>query len=114
MSFLLAALLAMASPAPACAFNPANGILAHAAEPTPAYEAAARKWFIDDETVRFAGGNYGKYGLPRQLSPMEIEAADDKDNVPIFIEAGNYVDEPAIIYILVKSADCSFQPYERQ
>lgn len=114
MSFLLMAALAMTSPAPACAFNPANGVIAHASVATPAFEAADRKWFIDSETVSFAGGTYGKYGLPRQLSPMEIEAAGDKDDLPIFIEAGHYVDEPEVIYIMVKSADCSFQPYERQ
>ena len=114
MFFMLMAALAAASPAPACAFNPANGAIAHAAEATPAFEAAAKKWFIDNEALRFAGGAYIKYGLPRQLSPMEIEAAGDREDVPIFIEAGYYVEEPEVVYVMVKSADCSFQPYARQ
>lgn len=114
MFLMLMAALATPSPAPACAFNPANGAIAHAAEPTPTFEAAGLKWFIDNEVLRFAGGTYAKYGLPRQLAPMEIEAAGEKGEVPIFIEAGNYVEAPEVVYVMVKSADCSFQPYARE
>lgn len=112
MNFAFLFLLAAPS-GQACDFDPVNGTLAYSAVPHADFDAAGRKWFINNESIAYAGGSYTKYGLPRQLAPFEIEAVGETDNIPIFIEAGNYVDEPEVIYLLVKSADCSFQPYQR-
>lgn len=111
-ALLIAALAG--GPAPACAFHDERGTIIHSPNPTPAFEAAGRPWFVKSEKLDYAGGVYAKYGLPRQLAPDEVEAVAQKDGVPIFIEAGNYADAPEVIYLMAKSADCSFQPYGRE
>jgi hypothetical protein len=108
------ALLTLALAAPACAFQDERGTLVHSPNPTPAFEAAGRPWFENGATIDYAGGVYAKFGLPRQLAPTEVEAAADREGVPFFIEAGNYVDKPEVIYVMVRSHDCSFQPYARK
>jgi hypothetical protein len=107
-------LLAAALAAPACAFHDERGVVIHSSNATPKFEAAGKPWFDKGEKIAYAGGQYGKYGLPRQLNPAEVEAASDYQGVPLFIEAGNYVDAPEILYVMVRSADCSFQPYGRE
>ncbi len=111
MSLALAMMLTAAPQA--CAFSDERGTLSHG-NPTPAFEAAGKPWYQKDEKIAYAGANYSKYGLPRQLAPAEVEGAADRGGVPLFIEAGNYSDAPDIIYVMVKSADCSFQPYARE
>lgn len=97
----------------ACAFHDERGVVIHSANPTPKFEAAGKPWFDKGEKIAYAGGSYSKYGLPRVLMPAEVEAAADHQGVPLFIEAGNYVDAPEIIYVMVRSATCEFQPYGR-
>ena len=109
---LLAAALAM--PAQSCAFHDERGVLIAGGQPTPQFEATGKPWFADGGKIDYAGGTYVKYGAPRQLMPAEIEPAADKDGIPLFIEAGNYVDEPEILYVMASSAECSFQPYGRE
>ncbi|SEH13606.1 hypothetical protein SAMN05428974_0841 [Sphingopyxis sp. YR583] len=106
--------LASSSPVMACVYSPTNGTVRHSPYPSPAFEAAGVRWFVKNEAISFAGGTYTKYGLPRQLAPSDIEAASQSGNVPLFVEAGNQADQPEIVYIMVRSADCSFQPYARQ
>jgi hypothetical protein len=99
--------------AQACASNDERGSLVHSANPTPAFEAGSAAWFVNSDKIAYAGGSYAKYGLPRVLKPDEIEPVADKGGVPLFIEAGNYSAAPEVIYVMVRSADCSFQPYSR-
>lgn len=110
----LVAALVSTNPAMACVYSPTSGTVRHSPYPSPAFEAAGIDWFVKNEPIRFAGGSYTKYGLPRQLAPAEIEAASQSGNVPLFVEAGDHVDQPEIVYIMVRSADCTFQPYARQ
>ena len=113
-TMLIAAALAGLPQGKACAFHDERGTIGYAINATPAFEAAGKSWYINDEKIAHAGGSYAKYGLPRQLAPEEIEAVHDKDGVPLFVAACNYVDKPEIIYVMVRSADCSFQPYARE
>lgn len=113
-SVLIAAALAGAPQSRACAFHDERGTIAYAINPTPAFEAAGKSWYVNGEKIAYADGSYAKYGLPRQLMPDEIEAVHDKDGVPLFVAAGNYVDKPDVLYVMVRSADCSFQPYARE
>ena len=98
----------------ACAFHDERGVVIKSTQPTPKFEAAGKPWFDTGEKIDYAGGKYAKYGLPRQLMPAEIEAASDYRGVPLFIEAGNYGDAPAVIYVMSRSAGCEFQPYGRE
>lgn len=111
---MLAAGIALALAAPACAFHDERGVVLESPNPTPRFEAAGKPWFEKGEAVAYAAGSYAKFGLPRQLAPAEVEAAGEKDGVPLFIEAGNYSDAPDILYVMVRSAECSFQPYARE
>ena len=110
----LAAALVSTNPAMACVYSPTSGTVRHSPYPSPAFEAAGVEWFVKNEPISFAGGTYVKYGLPRQLAPVEVVAASQSGNIPLFVEAGSQVDQPDIVYITVKSADCTFQPYARQ
>lgn len=106
---LLAAALALAP----CAFHEERGVLIQPANPTPQFQAKGKPWFDSGAKIAFAGGSYERYGLPRQMLPAELEAMADKDGVPIFVEAGAMSDAPEVIYLMVSSAECSFQPYAR-
>ncbi|HMO77542.1 MAG TPA: hypothetical protein PKD99_12960 [Sphingopyxis sp.] len=110
----LVAALVSTSPAMACVYSPTSGTVRHSPYPAPAFEAAHVDWFVKNEPITFAGGTYTKYGLPRLLAPSDIEAASQSGNVPLFVEAGNQDDQPDIVYIMVSSAECTFQPYARQ
>jgi len=106
-------LLAAALAVQACAFHDERGTLAYSPNPTPAFEAVGKPWFESGATIDYAGGVYAKLGPPRQLGPAEVEAAADREGVPFFIEAGNYAEKPEVLYVMVRSWDCSFQPYAR-
>lgn len=111
---VIAAALAGLPQQQACAFHDERGTLGYSPQPTPAFEAGAKPWYINGDKIAYAGGSYVKYGLPRQLAPDEIEAVQDKDGVPLFVEAGAHADKPEVLYVMVRSADCSFQPYARE
>lgn len=111
---LFSLLLLAPQQATACAFHDERGVIVASANPTPRFEAAGKPWFETGEKIAYAGGGYAKHGLPRQLAPAEVEAAGEKDGVPIFIEAGNYADAPEVIYVMARSAGCVFQPYGRE
>lgn len=106
---LVLAALAMAP----CAFHEERGVLIQPANPTPKFEAKGKPWFDSGGKIDFAGGKYEKFGLPREMVPAELEAMADKDGVPIFVEAGAMNDAPDVIYLMVSSAQCAFQPYAR-
>ncbi|MCW3835473.1 hypothetical protein ACFQ1E_06955 [Sphingomonas canadensis] len=110
VSVLLAAALA----APACAFHDERGVLIASPNATPQFEAAGKPWFENGDRIAIEGGSFAKFGLPRQLAPAELEALADRNGVPVFVEAGDYSAEHDVIYVMVRSADCSFQPYARE
>lgn len=77
-----------------------------------ATEADGRVWYRDNESVRVEGQEYVKYGLPRVLGFNEVVFFSEYDGVAFAAEPG--VDEPEVIYALVRSVGCEFQPYQRE
>jgi hypothetical protein len=72
--------------------------------------AKGAPWFINGAEVSFNGRQYRKYGLPRQLTPVEIRPAGVHKGVAVFLPSDTtFGDE--VIYLPVDWADCSFQPY---
>jgi hypothetical protein len=112
MGPLVASLLMAASAATgqACAFDPEEGSLVHTAKATPQFEARNAPEFAD-ESFAHDGATYRKTGLPRRIAPFELDAFDLISDVPLFIAAGDYQTEA--IYLMVSSADCLFQRYEK-
>jgi hypothetical protein len=111
---LLLVLATTTNPAPACVYNYIDDTLGYAAEPSITFEAAKLGWFFKGDLVRYRDGYYAKYGRPRQLAPFEIKPVGKKGNIPIFIDVDKDADAPETVYVMVKSADCSFQPYTQQ
>lgn len=107
-------LLLSAPTGQACAYNPETGKVSYSAQATPAYEAKKLDWFTKNETLQYQGGSYRKFGPLWPLAPFEIEAIHEKGEIPIFIDAGNYVDNPDMIYVMASSSECHFQRYELQ
>ena len=77
-----------------------------------ATEAVGRPWYRDNESVRVEGREFVKYGLPRVLGFNEVEFYSEYDGVAFAAEAGST--DPEVIYALVRSVGCEFQPYVRE
>ena len=103
-------LAAAAASGPACAFDPEEGSVVHSVEATPEFEARNAPEFSGD-SFSHDGATYRKTRLPREMAPFEIEAFDLISSVPLFIDPGDY--EAEVIYVMVSSAGCVFQPYDR-
>lgn len=74
-----------------------------------ATQAVGRPWFRDNESVRVGGRTYVKYGLPRVLGFNEVEFFSEYDGVAFAAETG--ASDPEVLYALVRSVGCEFQPY---
>jgi len=95
---------APAGPAPA----PAGCI----ATPEPGHGGAGGfEWYINNETMRVAGRDFVKYGLPRILSPNEVEYHAAASGGLFYAEAGAGADAE-VLYLLTDTASCEFQPYQ--
>lgn len=84
-----------------------------------ATQAQGRPWYTNGESVRVEGREYVKYGLPRVLGFREVEFFSEYDGVAFAVEAGLVeagLAEPApeVVYALVRSVGCEFQPYQLQ
>lgn len=77
-----------------------------------ATEAVGRSWYRDSGSVRVEGREFVKYGLPRVLGFNEVEFYSEYDGVAFAAEAGST--DPEVIYALVRSVGCEFQPYVRE
>lgn len=87
-----------------------------------ATQAQGRPWYTNGESVRVEGREYVKYGLPRVLSFWEVEFFSEYDGVAFaaegglggLAEVGLAVPAPEVVYALVRSVGCEFQPYQLQ
>lgn len=95
----------------ACAFHDERGTVVPALGATPQFEAGRNPVFASGR-FSYAGATYVKFGAPRQMAPAEVEAFGDLGGVPLFIAAGSGDD--SVVYVMVGSADCSFQWFEKQ
>ena len=77
-----------------------------------ATEASDRPWYLEGRSVRVEGREYVKYGLPRVLGFNEVVFFSEYDGVAFAAEPG--VEDPEVIYALVRSVGCEFQPYQRE
>ncbi|NJC41431.1 hypothetical protein GGQ87_001689 [Brevundimonas alba] len=77
-----------------------------------ATQAVGLPWFRDNQPVRINGRTYMKYGLPRVLSFQEVEFFAEHDGVGFAAETG--VANPEVLYAVVRSVGCEFQPYALQ
>jgi hypothetical protein len=78
--------------------------------------AAKSTWYINSDPVAYNGASFVKYGLPRVLTPQEIEKTGAYKGIGVYTEYGmtpQQVKETEVIYIPVRSG-CEFQPYQRE
>lgn len=75
-------------------------------------DARQRPWYVNSTPIAFRGGQYGKYGLPRIVSPSDLRWVGEHDGQGLFAEMGA-TDFP-VIYVIAKGLDCEFQAYMRQ
>jgi len=106
------ALLAAALAAQACVFVPASRTLQNAAQPAKEAEAASRWWYVSGEKVDYGGARYRQYGSSRPVPPGELKYSGELDGLPVFIPANT--SDTAIIYVMARSWNCTFQPYVRE
>lgn len=81
----------------------------------PEYASKAT-WFINSENIIYNGATFLKYGLPRVLTPQEINKTGTYKGLGVYTEYGlteQEVKETEVIYIPVRGG-CEFQPYQRQ
>lgn len=72
-------------------------------------EARGEAWFINGEPIALGKRRYVKFGLPRGLSPADVEPLQGYMSATVYAEAGNPKRE--VIYVLADIRDCTFQPY---
>ncbi len=68
-------------------------------------------WYVSGEQLNVMDHRYGKYGLPRVVTPDEIEFYAFKDSVPLFREAKSGSGVPDVIYASTDPTACEVQPY---
>ena len=83
-------------------------------ERTGVSQAEGRDWFVNSQPIRIGGRTYVKYGLPRVLRINEVEYLAEHDGVVFAAETGVNEARPEVLYALVRTVGCEFQPYERQ
>jgi hypothetical protein len=106
------AILAAALAAQACVFVPSSHSLHYADQPAKDAEAAGRWWYIAGEKIDYEGGRYKQYGTSRPIPPGELKHVGEVDKLPVFIPANTR--DTAIIYVMSRSWNCTFQPYVRE
>ena len=72
--------------------------------------ANSATWYINNESIKFNGSNYVKYGLPRILGVNEIERKAAYKGIGVYTEVG-FKGPIEVIYIPVRHG-CEFQPYQ--
>lgn len=72
--------------------------------------ADGRAWFESGEALTIGGRRYEKYGLPRIVSPYDLEYVGEHDTVFVGAETGNSSRD--VVYILTSGLECAFQPYQ--
>ncbi|MCW3835472.1 hypothetical protein ACFQ1E_06960 [Sphingomonas canadensis] len=98
---LIAVSLAAIAPVPAetCVAAPAAGYAG----------IGTTGWYINNDPVTIAGRKFTKYGLPRVLSKGDVVPFKSYQGGHFYAEPGT--PQPEVIYLLVRLADCEFQPY---
>jgi hypothetical protein len=81
-----------------------------AAYPAPPPTASGRDWFVRDEPIFFAGREYVRFGVPREVEAGQIRRLGEYQGVPLFVppDAG---EPPASLLVPVQDG-CIFQPYQ--
>ncbi len=74
--------------------------------------APAKSWFVTNEVMNYAGGEYIKYGLPREVRQIELKRAGLMDGVATFVVKSDTSSAPGVVY-LPTTTGCIFQPYQR-
>lgn len=72
--------------------------------------ADGRPWYESGEALTIRGRRYEKYGLPRIVSPYELEYVAEHDTVYVGAEEGDTARD--VVYILTSGLECAFQPYQ--
>ncbi len=70
-------------------------------------------WYVSGDDVVVLDQRYTRFGLPRVVSPKEIEFHAFRGSVPLFREAGVAEEPPAVIYASTAPETCEVQPYQR-
>lgn len=97
----------------ACSYDIAAGLNAKG-QGIPYPGAEGRSWFVNAQPVTLGPVQYEKYGLPRELGPMDLpllERAGVFSGVMVFAEKGADLE---VIYVPVNAAACTFQPYQKK
>jgi hypothetical protein len=80
--------------------------------PTDSTYALNAAWYRDNEPIAVGAGRYVKYGLPRILTPTDVEPVADYHGVTVFAEPDMDPRRPEVIYLPVRPG-CELQPYMR-
>lgn len=75
----------------------------------PGY-AKKEKWYDHNDSIKFQGSYYKKYGLPRVITFGSLQKIGAYKGVGIYGE--NNKGQPSVLYIPV-SIGCEFQPYKK-
>lgn len=107
-------LLALASPQQqACGYDRAGHGIAMGETTADAQMSAKPAWFSTGE-VRLGPKTYVKFGTPQQMAAFELaafKAVDEKGGVPVFMAFADGEPDLSVAYVLVSSAECSFQRF---
>lgn len=77
--------------------------------PPDAPNAAAAEWYVANESIRFDGRRYLKFGLPRTLAPGDVTRVGSLDGVGLYAETGE--SGPAEVLYVPVAPGLEFQPY---
>jgi hypothetical protein len=105
-------LLAAGGPTPlqACAYDEAKEVLIATSTAQTKFEAGANPVF-QAGTFDFGGETYEMFGNPRPFTPAELKPYAKMGAAMLFIDT-EFNEE--ILYVLVSSAGCKFQPFARK
>lgn len=111
MLALFAAVTAMPQMA-VCRFDPVRRVIVNAGLPTPQHEATTKPWFTSGEELLVGEARYRPHGTTEMLFNANLTAIAEYDSIPVFVRP-NAEGDADIVWLMVSSADCRFQPYAK-
>ena len=72
--------------------------------------AKNQDFYIKHEAIEIDGEKFEKFGLPRVLWAGEFKYVGDYQGVPIAV--GTLEPDESVVYLMLGSGKCEFQPYQ--
>ena len=91
--------------------TPTGPVRFRAAHPNDVRYAADHLWFQNNHPILFGTHTWLRYGLPRVVSPSDLEPSTFLGTVPLFVQVPRRGQPPEVFYVPVRTG-CEFQPYQ--